>query len=188
MKKKLTKKSASTLKPKEPVPMADTPQSKTPFNLEAVKELLEMMEKHGASSINLQSGDETWRIRRGPASVPYFPQQMQYAPQPMMAAPSAASAPAPAAPAVSAPVAAAESGPVIKSPTVGTFYAAAAEGEAPFVQVGSKVQADSVVCIIEAMKVFNQITAEMSGTISEVLVKNGDSVEYGQALFRVKPN
>jgi len=97
-----------------------------------------------------------------------------------------ATAPAPvASPAAPAAPAAAEL-PAIKSPTVGTFYSSAAPGEAPFVQVGSKVTTDTVICIIEAMKVFNQITSDVTGTIAEVLVKNGDPVEYGQPLFRVR--
>ncbi|MFM8219384.1 MAG: acetyl-CoA carboxylase biotin carboxyl carrier protein, partial [Planctomycetaceae bacterium] len=76
--------------------------------------------------------------------------------------------------------------PAIKSPTVGTYYESAAPGEKPFVNVGSKVTAETVVCLIEAMKVFNQITADTSGTIAEILVKNGDPVDFGQPLFRVK--
>ena len=170
--------------------MADIPESKTPFNLAAVKELMELMEKHGATSINLDNGDETWRIRRGPATVPYMagPMPMQYAPAP---APQASYAPAPianAAPSSAPAPAASESAlPAIKSPTVGTFYASPSPQDPPYIQVGSKVQPDTVVCMVEAMKVFNQITADISGTVTEVLVKSGDSVEYGQPLFRIKP-
>jgi acetyl-CoA carboxylase biotin carboxyl carrier protein len=74
----------------------------------------------------------------------------------------------------------------IKSPTVGTFYEASSPGDSPFVSIGSKVTQDTVVCIIEAMKVFNQITADVNGIVTEVLVKNGDAVEFGQPLFRVR--
>src|SRR5258708_37654749 len=74
----------------------------------------------------------------------------------------------------------------IKSPTVGTYFEAPSPGDPPFVSAGTRVVQDSVVCIIEAMKVFNQITADVNGTIIEVLVKNGDPVEFGQALFRVR--
>jgi acetyl-CoA carboxylase biotin carboxyl carrier protein len=70
---------------------------------------------------------------------------------------------------------------------VGTFYAAATPDDPPFVSIGTRVSPETVVCIVEAMKVFNQIPAEVSGTIVEVLVKNGDSVEFGQPLFRVRP-
>lgn len=75
---------------------------------------------------------------------------------------------------------------VIKSPMVGTFYRAPSPENPPFAKVGGKVAADSVVCIIEAMKVMNEIHAEMTGTITEILVENGDAVEYGQPLFKVK--
>ncbi len=188
MKKKTSKNSASQPKPKGSEPMADIPESKSPFNLAAIKELMELMDKHGATSINLENGDEAWRIRRGPATVPampYLPQPMQYAPAPMAHAP--APTPVASTAAAPAPAAAAESNlPAIKSPTVGTFYGSPTPDDPPYVQVGSKVQPDTVVCIVEAMKVFNQITADVSGTIAEVLVKSGDSVEYGQPLFRIK--
>ena len=75
----------------------------------------------------------------------------------------------------------------IKSPTVGTFYAAPSPGEPSFVSVGSVVTPETIVCLIEAMKVFNQIPAEVNGTIAAILVKSGDAVEFGQPLFRVKP-
>ena len=105
----------------------------------------------------------------------YMPQAV--APQPAAAAPAA-----PAAPATPAK----EEGTFIKSPTVGTYYGSPSPGEEPFVKVGSKVSAATTVCIIEAMKVFNQIPAELDGTVTEILAKNGDTVEFGQPLFRVK--
>jgi acetyl-CoA carboxylase biotin carboxyl carrier protein len=77
---------------------------------------------------------------------------------------------------------------VIKSPIVGTFYATPSPDSDPFVEVGSQVDAQTVVCIVEAMKVMNEIKAETSGTIAEILVSNGQAVEYGQALFKVKPD
>jgi len=76
----------------------------------------------------------------------------------------------------------------IESPMVGTFYTAANPDSPPFVEIGAKVNEDTVVCIIEAMKIFNEIKAECSGTIQKVLVKNADSVEFGQPLFLVKPD
>lgn len=103
---------------------------------------------------------------------------------PVAAAPVAAAPTATAAPAA-APVE--EKGiSVIKSPMVGTFYSAASPESPAFAKVGGKVGADSIVCIIEAMKVMNEIQAEMSGTITEVLIENGEAVEYGQPLFKVK--
>lgn len=166
-----------------------------PFDLSKLRELVSMMEKHGLTEVDLRSGTERWRLRRGsgePSLTPVpmgFPGPMGAPGYPMMPFPPGPSpmAPAPAAPATAAaPAAPAAELPAIKSPTVGTFYESAAPGEAPFVQVGTKVTTDSVVCIIEAMKVFNQITSDLTGTVTEVLVKNGDPVEYGQPLFRVR--
>lgn len=113
------------------------------------------------------------------------------APQVIHAAPvAAAPAAAPAAPAGEPATAAApvdEKGiEVVKSPMVGTFYSAGSPESPAFVKIGDKVGADSIVCIIEAMKVMNEIQAEISGTITEVLIENGEAVEYGQPLFKVK--
>ncbi len=170
--------------------MADAaPASKEPFNLAQLKELIELMEKHGVTSVSLRNGDEQWRLNRGAREVyvpmPSGPAPMNYAPQQQYAAPAAAPAAIPP-PAAIAP--AASNLPEIKSPTVGTFYASPSPEDPPFVQVGAKVQPDTVVCIIEAMKVFNSITADCSGTIAEVLVKAGGSVDFGQPLFRVRPS
>ncbi len=165
--------------------MADKSPSTGSFDLDRVRELIEMMETHGVTEVNLRKADERWVLRRGPAEVINMMAPGGYAPPPNYApAPQAHHAPVPQAAAPSTP--AAVDGPVIKSPTVGTFYAAPSPGEATFVKVGSVVKSDTVVCVIEAMKVFNQIPAEISGTITEVLVNNGDAVEYGQPLFRVK--
>lgn len=111
--------------------------------------------------------------------------QIIHAAAPLAAAPAAA-APAPAAPtAAAAPVE--EKGiSMVTSPMVGTFYTAASPESPAFAKVGSKVGADSIVCIIEAMKVMNEIQSEISGTITEILVENGAAVEYGQPLFKVK--
>lgn len=166
--------------------MADEEQSSNEsFNLDKLKELIELMEKHDLTDVHLRHGGEQWRLRRGPQVVAAAP-----------AAPAAYAAPAaaPAPPAPSAvPEAAAPAAPAsnlleIKSPIVGTFYSSPTPDDPAFVSVGSKVAADSVVCIVEAMKVMNQITADVSGTIEEILVGNGDPVESGQVLLRVKPN
>jgi len=150
---------------------------KTPFDLDRLQQLVEMMEKHGLSEVNLRRGDEQWRLRRGAREVVHAaPPQMTFA----SAAPVATSAPA-AAPAE-------PSGLIdIKSPTVGTFYAAPSPGEPAFVTVGSVVTPETIVCLLEAMKVFNQIPSEVSGTITAILVKSGDAIEFGQPLFRVRP-
>lgn len=161
--------------------MAET--SSAPFDLDKLQQLIEMMEKHGVTDVSLRSGSEQWRLRRGtPAAVMAAP--VAYAPPP----PVAAAAPAPVAAAPAAPAASKDDGLlVIKSPTVGTFYASQSPEDPPFVTVGAKVGPQSTVCLIEAMKVFNPITADVAGTIEAILVKNGDAVEYGQALFKVRP-
>jgi len=159
-----------------------TPLSE-PFSLEWVESVIKLMEVHDLTEVNLQKGDQRCRLRRGPQGV--VPMLSPGA----FAAPVASPAPAAAAP--TAP--AGESAPVsdgtvaIKSPTVGTFYAAASPDDEPFVKVGATVKPDTVVCLVEAMKVYNQITADVSGTITEVCVANGDPVEFGQVLFRVRP-
>lgn len=155
----------------------------TPFDLDRLQQLVEMMEKHGLSEVNLRRGDEQWRLRRGAREV------VHAAPMPMPAAPVPThSAPPSTAAAVSAAAPTEASGLIdIKSPTVGTFYASPSPGEPAFVTVGSSVTPETIVCLLEAMKVFNQIPAEVSGTIAAILVKNGDAIEFGQALFRVKP-
>ncbi len=149
------------------------------FDLDKFRKLLQLMEKHGVTEANLQKGDESWKVRRGPKQVAISPEVTVAAPAPVApaAVPAAAPAPAPSA---------AASGVTIDAPTVGTFYSASTPDDPPFVSVGTKVSSDTVVCIIEAMKVFNQIPAEKSGKIVEILVENGDAVEYGQPLFRIE--
>ena len=155
-----------------------------PFDLEKLRELIALMEAHGLTEIDLRRQDQRWKLRRGPAEVTQLIPAAGYPASALhMAAPPAAT-PAVAVPAAPPP----EDKNVvpIKSPTVGTYFEAPAPGDPPFVTVGSRVVHDGVVCIIEAMKVFNQITADVNGTITEVLVKNGDPVEFGQPLFRVR--
>jgi acetyl-CoA carboxylase biotin carboxyl carrier protein len=151
-----------------------------PFDLDKLRELIELMEKHDLTEIKLQSGEEKWQMRRGPQEVL---QMVPAASQPMMAQPATAPASVPT-PAAEKP----DDGAIdIKSPTVGTFYASPSPEDPPFVTVGAKVQPDTIVCLVEAMKVFNQIPAEVTGTITTVLVNNGEPVEFNQPLFRVRP-
>ncbi len=163
---------------------ADGPEdSGGPFSLSALRQLVELMEKHGLTEISLKTAETQWELRRGPELVPGFPAMPAgYPPPPPMAAPPTAPA-APVAPAASVSI---QDGVFIKSPTVGTFYSAASPDDPAFATVGMRVEPDTIVCLIEAMKVFNQIPAEVSGVIAEVFVKNGDSIEFGQPLFRVK--
>ena len=159
------------------------------FDLEKLRELIELMEKHGLTEISLRRGEESWRLRRGPNEVLQMVPAGTYNAAAAPAQPAAGPV-APAAPAAAAAPPAESAGPKlleIKSPTVGTFYSSPSPDDPPFVTVGSRVERDTVVCIIEAMKVFNQIQAEVAGTIAEVLVNTGDPVEFGQPLFRVRP-
>ncbi len=154
------------------------------FDLDRIRKLLQLMEKFDVSEINLQNDDESWKIRRGPRVTYAQPASSSGYAMPM--APQAAPTVAPAATAPAAPVAA-PAGVTINAPTVGTFYSAASPEDAPFVTVGTVVKPDTVICMIEAMKVFNQILAEKSGRIVEILVENGDAVGFGQPLFRIEP-
>ncbi len=161
---------------------AEKSGSHEPFDMAKLRELISLMEQHGLTEIDLRQGDQRWQMRRGPTEV------MQMVSPPAYSGVSLPlPGPIPASPAPTAPASAkADDGVPIKSPTVGTFYAATGPGDEPFVKVGSRVNPETVVCIIEAMKVFNQIPAEVNGTITEVLAKNGDAIEYGQPLFRVR--
>lgn len=167
--------------------MGKATESESPrdsFDLDRLRKLFGLMEKFGVTEVSLQNDEESWRIRRGPRQVmassagvaPLMVHEQAPAPASVSAHAAAASAPAAGPPAVT-----------IDAPTVGTFYGRPTPEDEPFVTVGSIVKPDTVVCLIEAMKVFNQITAEKAGRIAEVLVENGDAVEFGQALFRVEP-
>ena len=164
--------------------MAKSTNPTNSFDLDQLKKLLQMMEKHGATEVNLESGSERWKVRRGPKEVQTV--AMATAPAPVAAAPAVAATPAPAAAAAAPEESAAKPGVTINSPTVGTFYSAPTPEDPEFVKIGDQVSPDTIVCIVEAMKVFNQIPAELSGRIAEVLVKNGDPVEFGQPLYRVE--
>ena len=162
--------------------MADeASNSPSPFDLRTIKYLVRLMGRHDLSEIDLREGDLRIRLRRGAHDVPL--PSLTVAP----AVPGPASPPpAPAA----ANAQAAKPGKTlipIKSPTPGTFYAAATPDAEPFVKVGSRVTPATVVCIIEAMKIFNEIPAECNGVIAETLVENQQPVEYGQVLFQVDP-
>jgi len=157
-----------------------------PFDLDHLRQLVELMDKFDLNEVKLQKGDERVILRRG---VSDECGHMGF-PMPMAMAPPAAPGPAPAmtAPATPAatPPAIDENLTPIKSPTVGTFYQSAQPGEPPFVKPGDRVKSDTIVCIIEAMKVLNHIPAKVAGSIVRVLVKDGDAVDFGQPLFLVK--
>ncbi len=152
------------------------------FDVRKIRRLVELMNDHDLNEIDLRQADQRIRIRRGGEPV------MTTAGMPMapMAAPAPAPAPAAGAPAAPQAAAAEEANVVfVKSPMVGTYYSAANPDSPPFVKVGDAIGPETTVCIIEAMKVFNEIPAEVSGKIVAALVENGDPVEYGQPLFKV---
>ncbi|NPU93259.1 MAG: acetyl-CoA carboxylase biotin carboxyl carrier protein [Gammaproteobacteria bacterium] len=146
------------------------------MDIRKVKKLIELLEESGIDEIEIKEGEESVRISRNR----YAPPPIQYA------------APAPVAPAAPAPVAAAPATPAtpaaptghqVKSPMVGTFYRSAAPGSKAFVEVGQNVKAGETLCIVEAMKMMNQIESDKSGTVTAILVNNADAVEFDQPLF-----
>lgn len=152
------------------------------IDIRKLKELVRLMVENDLAELDLRDQQETVTIKRGAQGQPVV-----YA-QPAMAPPHAGYAPAPAVDGAEAEAGADDAGLVaIESPMVGTFYSAPNPDAEPFVSVGKSVSADSVVCLVEAMKVFNEIKAECSGTVERVLVNSGDAVEFGQKLFLVKP-
>jgi acetyl-CoA carboxylase biotin carboxyl carrier protein len=153
------------------------------MDIRKVKKLIELLEESGISEIEIKEGEETVRIsRHSPASAPVYAAPVAYAAPPGAAAPAPPAAPA--ATAGSPPAHAPEK--VVTAPMVGTFYAAPAPGAKPFVEIGSEVKPGDVLCIIEAMKMMNQIESDKAGRVVSVLVKNGDPVEFGQSLFVIE--
>jgi len=152
-----------------------------------IKKIVELMDEHGLSQFKLEQDETKLELKKGgDADVSAISQLMAAAPAPIAAAPVAAPAAAP----VAAPAADSDGLPAgteeITSPMVGTFYTASAPDADAFVKVGDKVSAETTVCIVEAMKVMNEIQAEISGEILEILVENGTAVQFGEPLFRVK--
>lgn len=151
------------------------------MDIRKVKKLIELLDESGIAEIEITEGEESVRISRYPTNFPAAPQAMA----PVMAAAPAAAAPgAPAAPA--AAVEPPSPGHRVTAPMVGTYYSSPAPGAKTFVSIGSKIEAGDTLCIIEAMKMMNQIEAETSGTIVSILVDNGEPVEYGQPLFIIE--
>ena len=165
------------------------------IDIEKLRELVGLMKDADLTEVDIAMGDDSVTIRRGSATQVVY-QTAHSAPQ-MMAmpahapshapAPHAEAHPAPAAPAKEAKAAPAAHADHIESPMVGTLYLAPNPNAPSFVKVGQSVTPDTVVCIIEAMKVFNEIKAEKSGVIEGILAKNGQAVEFGQKIFGIKP-
>ena len=150
-----------------------------------LERIVKLMAANDLNTVEVRDGDKRVTLKRGAVVGPNSAPSAYYAPAPAGAAP--ASAPAAASAASSAPVDEDAGLTPIKSPMVGTFYSSPSPDAKVFVNVGSKVDEESDVCIIEAMKVFNNIKAECRGTIAKILVNNGETVEFGQVLFLVKP-
>lgn len=149
------------------------------MDLRKLKKLIDLVEESGIAEIEVTEGEEKVRITRATA-----------APAPVYAAPAHVAAPAPAPAAAAAPAPAAPAARDLsnaqKSPMVGTFYRAPGPNAAAFVEVGQQVKAGDTLCIIEAMKLMNEIEAEKSGTVKEILVENGTPVEFGEPLFIIE--
>ena len=160
-------------------PTKASPASKPDRDLEVLRSLVALLDASSATSIKLARGDASYEVSRGGTMVPMA--------QPAMAAPAPGAAPAPAA--TPAPATPAKSNLIdIKSPMVGTFYSAPEPGAEPYVKSGSRVAPGQTLCIIEAMKIMNEIESEVSGTIRERLIEDAQPVEFGQVLYRVEPN
>lgn len=160
------------------------------MDIRKVKKLIELLEESGIAEIEIKEGEESVRISRQPTGAAAAPQFVHYAPPPAPAPAHAAPAPATASVSsgggTSAPAANAKPEHTVTAPMVGTFYASSAPGSKSFVDIGSEVNVGDTLCIIEAMKMMNQIESDKAGRVTAVLVKNGEPVEFGQPLFIIE--
>ncbi|MCH8158373.1 MAG: acetyl-CoA carboxylase biotin carboxyl carrier protein [Proteobacteria bacterium] len=149
------------------------------MDIRKVKKLIELLDESGIAEIEITEGEESVRISRYPPGAPVAPIAVA-APAPVVApVPAPVAAPAEAV----APVEPEEDGFEVTAPMVGTVYAASSPGAAPYVQVGDRVNEGDILCVIEAMKMMNQIEADVSGVIKSIRIQNGEPVEFGQTLF-----
>jgi acetyl-CoA carboxylase biotin carboxyl carrier protein len=156
------------------------PGDPRPFDVRTIEHLIGLMAQHDLTEIALQEGGQKIRLRKGgpaPVLAPAYPPPVHYPAGPLPTAP--------AGPAAGAAPPADKKFHEIKSEMVGTFYSRPKPDKDDFVKVGTKVKPDATICLIEAMKIFNEIKADVAGTVAEVCVKNGDPVDFGQVLFRV---
>jgi len=157
------------------------------MDIKEIKAVIDLMRKNSLTEFEYEKDGTKIRIQRGPDGKPQvFASSPGLIPAPAVIPMATSLAPAPTAQTPS-PAPAQETLPTINSPMVGTFYASPAPDAPPYLAVGAVVNPETVVCIIEAMKVMNEIKAEMSGTITEILVESGKPVEFGKPLFRIKP-
>lgn len=155
------------------------------MDIRKVKKLIELIEESGIAEIEIKEGEESVRISRYPQGQA-APMIMQAPVLPTATASEPAPATAPAATEQADTASSIPEGHIVSSPMVGSFYRSSSPGTPPFVETGKKVSMGDTLCIIEAMKMFNQIEADMAGTISAILVENGEPVEYGQPLFVIE--
>lgn len=166
--------------------MTDSKKTDDVFDIDRIRKLIELMKEHELGEIDMRQEDQRIRLCSLGHGQPIIASGIPAAAPYPAAAPAAA--PVAAASSAAAPAAPAGDGPhisIIKSPIVGTYYSRPNPNAKNFIEVGSSIQPDTVVCIIEAMKVFNEIPAEMRGKIVEVLVKNEEAVDFGKPLFKV---
>ena len=158
------------------------------MDLRKLKKLIDLVQESGIGEIEITEGEEKVRIcRQAPAGPPMIMAAPGMQPMAYAAPHPAGAAPAPAPAAAGAPAPAAEpAGHQLKSPMVGTFYRAPSPGAPPFVEIGQSVTKGQTLCIIEAMKLLNEIESDASGTVKAILVENGQPVEYGQPLFTIE--
>ena len=149
------------------------------MDLRKLKTLIDLVSESNISELEITEAEGKVRIVKASAPAAAAPMMMAPAPAAAAGAPAAAAAPA-------APVEVEETGHIVKSPMVGTFYRASSPGSKPLVEIGQVVKEGESICIIEAMKIMNEIEADKSGTISRVLVTDGQAVEFGQALFIIE--
>ncbi len=153
------------------------------MDIRKIKKLIELLEESNIEELEIREGEESVRISRGSKVIAAPAPAYMAPPPPMPAAPAVAPAPAPAPAAETAP--AVDLGHTVRSPMVGTFYRSPNPGAATFVEVGSKVNVGDVICIVEAMKMMNQIEADKSGVIEAILVEDGEPVEFDQPLVTI---
>ncbi len=155
------------------------------MDIRKIKKLIELLEESGVAEIEIKEGEESVRIARqshtGMHTVQMMAPNYQAAPAPLAIAPAAA-----AAPSAKAQATAAAGEHLVTAPMVGTYYSSPSPGAKQFIEIGDSVEAGQVLCIIEAMKMMNQIESEVSGSVRAILVKNGEPVEFGQPLFIIE--
>jgi acetyl-CoA carboxylase biotin carboxyl carrier protein len=155
------------------------------MDLKDIKAIIDLMRKNNLSEFELERQEFKIKLKRAAGASPVAEETGYYPVAP--AAPAPVPLPAPAAAAAPPPAPPEPAAPEIESPMIGTFYRAPSPESQPYVEVGSEVNPDTIVCLIEAMKVMNEIKADIKGVVTHILVENAKPVEFGQPLFRIRP-